>query len=66
MDKLVINGQKILNGIVEISGAKNAVLPVMVATLFSTWEIQNFSSTRSAGYTYHAQIVGNDRRHQQF
>ncbi len=35
MDKLVINGQKILNGIVEISGAKNAVLPVMVATLLA-------------------------------
>ena len=35
MDKLVINGQRKLNGIVEISGAKNAVLPVMVATLLA-------------------------------
>lgn len=33
MDKLVINGGKILNGEVRISGAKNAALPIMAATL---------------------------------
>ena len=33
MDKLIINGGKELFGSVSISGAKNAVLPVMAATL---------------------------------
>ncbi len=33
MDKLVINGGKELNGQVSISGAKNAVLPIMTAAL---------------------------------
>lgn len=35
MDKLVINGGKSLGGTVEISGAKNAVLPLMAASLLS-------------------------------
>ena len=35
MDKLVINGLRELNGTVEISGAKNAVLPIMAATLLA-------------------------------
>ncbi|MFQ6608717.1 MAG: UDP-N-acetylglucosamine 1-carboxyvinyltransferase [Fidelibacterota bacterium] len=38
MDKLVIHGQKKLDGIIPISGAKNAVLPVMVATLLAPGE----------------------------
>jgi len=40
MDKLVIHGQNKLNGAVEISGAKNAVLPVMVATLLAPGKYQ--------------------------
>lgn len=36
MDKLVINGGKALNGEVVISGAKNAALPIMAATLLAT------------------------------
>lgn len=35
MDKIVIIGGKKLNGDVQISGAKNAVLPVMAATLLA-------------------------------
>ncbi len=35
MDKLVIEGGKRLEGTVEISGAKNAALPVLAATLLS-------------------------------
>lgn len=35
MDKLVIEGQKRLKGTVEISGAKNACLPILAATLLS-------------------------------
>ena len=33
MAKILINGGKILSGEVKISGAKNAVLPIMSATL---------------------------------
>lgn len=36
MDKLVINGNKPLHGEVIISGAKNAALPIMAATLLAT------------------------------
>lgn len=38
MDKLVVNGSKELSGSVEISGAKNAVLPLMAATLLTEGE----------------------------
>ena len=33
MDKIVINGGKSLYGEIEISGAKNAVLPIMTASI---------------------------------
>ena len=33
MDRIIINGQKLLSGSVKISGAKNAVLPIMASTL---------------------------------
>ncbi|STX28642.1 UDP-N-acetylglucosamine 1-carboxyvinyltransferase [Legionella beliardensis] len=36
MDKLIINGNKPLNGEVFISGAKNSALPIMAATLLAT------------------------------
>lgn len=36
MDKLLINGGKALQGEVQISGAKNAALPIMAATLLAT------------------------------
>jgi UDP-N-acetylglucosamine 1-carboxyvinyltransferase len=35
MEKIIIQGNKPLNGIVKISGAKNAVLPIMAATLLA-------------------------------
>ena len=35
MDKLIITGGKPLNGEVEISGAKNAALPILAATLLA-------------------------------
>ena len=35
MDKFTINGGRPLKGIVPISGAKNAVLPIMVATIIA-------------------------------
>ena len=33
MDRFIINGQKPLKGKVSISGAKNAVLPIMAASI---------------------------------
>jgi UDP-N-acetylglucosamine enolpyruvyl transferase len=35
VDKFLINGKRALKGTVEISGSKNAALPIMVATLLS-------------------------------
>ena len=35
MDYFEINGSKILNGVVEVSGAKNAVLPIMAASILN-------------------------------
>jgi len=35
MDKLIISGGRILNGEIRISGAKNAALPIMAATLLA-------------------------------
>jgi len=35
MDKFIINGGKELNGTVRISGAKNAILPIMTATILA-------------------------------
>jgi len=36
MDKIVIEGGRPLNGAVQVSGAKNAALPLLAATLLST------------------------------
>ncbi len=38
MDKFIINGSIPLNGVVPISGAKNAVLPIMVSTIIAPGE----------------------------
>ena len=38
MDKLIIDGGKPLSGSVEISGAKNAVLPIMALSLLADGE----------------------------
>ena len=36
MDKIVIRGNGALNGVIPISGAKNAVLPLMIASLLTS------------------------------
>lgn len=48
MDKIVIRGGKPLHGRVEISGAKNAVLPVLAATILTAGknEIQSVPGVR--------------------
>ena len=39
MDKIIVQGGKKLSGDVEISSAKNAVLPIIAASLLSTEDI---------------------------
>ena len=48
MEKLVIQGGKRLSGEVEISGAKNATLPILAATLLADGEsvIENVPNLR--------------------
>ena len=48
MDKIVVNGNRPLSGAVKISGAKNAVLPVMAATLLTPgkYSIENVPDLR--------------------
>ena len=38
MDSLIINGNKKLEGIVEISGSKNAALPILAGTILKARE----------------------------
>ena len=40
MDYFEINGLKKLNGLVEVSGAKNAVLPLMAASILNKGSIR--------------------------
>lgn len=61
MDKIVINGGKRLTGSVEISGAKNAVLPIMAATLLAsgTFRIRNVPDLRDVKTMAHLlRIIG--------
>ena len=48
MDKIVVHGDRPLSGAVKISGAKNAVLPVMAATLLAPgkYSIENVPDLR--------------------
>ena len=52
MDKIIIQGQAKLSGEVEISGAKNAVLPIMTAALLANGvskitQVPNLKDTRT-------------------
>ncbi|MFQ5636377.1 MAG: UDP-N-acetylglucosamine 1-carboxyvinyltransferase [bacterium] len=61
MDKIVINGPNELRGKVAISGAKNAVLPIMAATLLASgqFEISNVPDLRDVKTMAHLlRIVG--------
>ncbi len=54
MDKIVINGGKPLYGEIEISGAKNAVLPIMTASIIEPGKyvlnnVPNLRDTRTMG-----------------
>ena len=61
MDKIVIKGGKPLKGAVKISGAKNAVLPMMAATLLAEgrFEIRNVPDLRDVKTMAHLlRIIG--------
>ncbi|MFQ5674875.1 MAG: UDP-N-acetylglucosamine 1-carboxyvinyltransferase [bacterium] len=61
MDKIVINGAKPLKGQVRISGAKNAVLPMMAATILASdkFEIHNVPDLRDVKTMAHLlRIIG--------
>jgi len=61
MDKFVVEGGKKLEGTVGISGSKNAVLPLMAATLLAsgTFEIQNVPYLRDVVTMSHLlRIIG--------
>ena len=52
MDKIIIEGQQRISGSVDISGAKNAVLPIMTAALIADGEtkiskVPNLKDTRT-------------------
>ena len=40
MQKLIIKGKKSLSGIVEISGSKNATLPILAASILNNKKIE--------------------------
>jgi len=61
MDKIVINGPNRLRGAVRVSGAKNAVLPIMAATLLADgeFEIRNVPDLRDVKTMAHLlRIIG--------
>ncbi len=61
MDKIVINGGKKLKGQVKISGAKNAALPIMAATLLASgkFEMHNVPDLRDVKTMAHLlRIIG--------
>ncbi|RMF70361.1 MAG: UDP-N-acetylglucosamine 1-carboxyvinyltransferase [Calditrichaeota bacterium] len=61
MDKIVVKGGKRLEGTVPISGAKNAVLPIMAATLLGrgTFRITNVPDLRDVKTMAHLlRIIG--------
>ena len=63
MDKLIIDGGKKLNGVIDISGAKNAVLPIMTATIIvpGKYKINNVPNLRDTNTMINLlKIIGAD------
>jgi UDP-N-acetylglucosamine 1-carboxyvinyltransferase len=61
LDKFIIHGEKKLSGTVEISGSKNAALPIMVATLLAPgkYTIRNVPRLRDVRTMAHLlRIIG--------
>lgn len=67
MDKFVIQGGKVLSGEIEVSGAKNAVLPIMTAAILAPGKyrlenVPNLRDTRTMAKLL--QIIGGDVSHE--
>ena len=43
MDKLIIQGKEILNGTINVHGAKNSSLPILVSSLLSEESLSLFN-----------------------
>ncbi len=58
MDKLIINGSVKLEGDVQISGAKNAALPILVATLLATEKVKLINVPHLQDVTTTMELLG--------
>ena len=64
MEKLIIRGGKRLMGTVKTSGAKNAVLPIIAASILGKTpsHLDEIPAGRRAPYISHTQLEGMVRR----
>ncbi len=58
MDKLLITGGKVLNGEIKVSGAKNAALPILAATLLASKPITISNVPHLRDVTTMMQLLG--------
>jgi len=59
MDRIQINGGAKLNGTIQISGAKNAALPLMIASLLTEQTVTLENLPRLADVNQLVRILGN-------
>ena len=59
MDRIQIRGGGTLNGVIPISGAKNAALPLMIASLLTDQTLTLENLPRLADVSQLAHILGN-------
>ena len=59
MDRIQIRGGAALNGVIPISGAKNAALPLMIASLLTDQTLTLENLPRLADVAQLAHILGN-------
>ena len=59
MDRILIRGGAKLNGVIPISGAKNAALPLMIASLLTDETLTLENLPRLADVSLLARILGN-------
>ena len=52
MDYFEIHGLKTLNGVIEVSGAKNAVLPLMAASILNQGKLKISNVPTPVSYTH--------------
>ena len=59
MDRILIRGGAPLNGTIPISGAKNAALPLMIASLLTDETLELINVPRLADVSSLLRILGN-------